>query len=225
MRILFAEDEVGLREVVTAYMEFQGYHVTAVDNGYKAVEEATKEAFDIIVMDVMMPKMDGITAMKKIRELGNNAPAIFLTAKSQVSDRVEGLDAGADDYLTKPFALEELNARLRALNRRRREYKIHTVVFSNLELDTEQFELRAHNTISLTYKEVQLFSYLISKAGESITTKELMEEIWPGEQVQPELVWLYVSFLRGKLQAVRANVTIDGDQKLPFRLREINNVQ
>ena len=155
MKILFAEDETDLREVVSAYLEYQGYTVIAVCNGQEAVKKAKTDAFDAMVLDIMMPIMDGITAMRRIREAGNLSPAIFLTAKSQVSDRVEGLDAGADDYLTKPFAMEELSARLRALERRKRDYKARSLSFGNIELDTEASELRARNTISLAYKEAR----------------------------------------------------------------------
>lgn len=219
MKVLFAEDEMDLQEVVTAYLEYQGYYVTAVCNGAQAVEKAKTDAYDAIVLDVMMPVMDGITAMKKIREAGNTVPAIFLTAKSQVADRIEGLDAGADDYLTKPFAMEELSARLRALYRRKRDYKVRTLAFGNIELDTEQSELKAHNTISLAIKEVRLLSCMISHAGEEVTTQELLNDVWPGEDASPEVVWMYISFLRGKLQSVHANVTIDGNRGSPFRLR------
>jgi Response regulators consisting of a CheY-like receiver domain and a winged-helix DNA-binding domain len=221
MKVLFAEDEMDLQEVVTAYLEYQGYHVTAVSDGAQAVEKAKSDAYDAIVMDIMMPVMDGVTAMKAIREAGNTVPAIFLTAKSQVADRVEGLDAGADDYLTKPFAMEELSARLRALYRRRREYRLRTLTFGNIELDTEQSELKARNTISLAFKEVRLLSCLMSRAGEDVTAQELIDEVWPGEKATNDIVWMYVSFLRGKLQSVQANVTIDGDREHPFRLREI----
>ena len=221
MKVLFAEDEMDLQDVVTAYLEYQGYHVTAVSNGAQAVEKAKADAYDAIVLDVMMPVMDGVTAMKKIREAGNTEPAIFLTAKSQVADRVEGLDAGADDYLTKPFAMEELSARLRALCRRKREYKVRTLSFGNIELDTEQSVLKAHNTISLALKEVRLLSCLMGRPGEEVTARELLDEVWPGENVSPDVVWMYISFLRGKLQSVQANVTIDGDREHPFRLREI----
>ena len=133
MKVLFAADEPDLQEVVTAYLELQGYHVTAVGNGTEAVEKARSDAYDAIVLDVMMPIMDGVSAMRRIRELGNTVPAIFLAAKAAVADRVEGLDAGADDYLTKPFAMEELSARLRALYRRRREYKLRALSYGNIE--------------------------------------------------------------------------------------------
>ena len=112
MKILYAEDENDLREVVAAYLEYQGYTVEAVSNGQEAVEKARSDEYDAMVLDVMMPVMDGITAMRRIREAGNMSPALFLTAKSEVSDLVTGLDSGADDYLTKPFAMEELSARL-----------------------------------------------------------------------------------------------------------------
>ena len=220
MKILRAEDERDLREVVVAYLEYQGYHVTAVENGARAVESAAADAYDAIVMDIMMPVMDGIAAMKRIRASGNTVPAIFLTAKAEVSDRIEGLDAGADDYLTKPFAMEELSARLRALNRRRRDYRVRTLTFGNLELDTEASELRAHNTIGLALKEVRLLSCLMSNADRAMTSDELLREVWPGEGASPDAVWMYVSFLNAKLQSVQASATIEGDREHPYRLRE-----
>ena len=221
MKILLAEDERDLREVVIAYLEYQGNHVAAVENGALAVERAATDAYDAIIMDIMMPVMDGIEAMKRIREAGNTVPAIFLTAKAEVSDRVEGLDAGADDYLTKPFALEELGARLRALNRRKRDYKVRVLSFGNLELDTEASELKAHNTIALALKEVRLLSCLLSNADRAMTAEELIGEVWPGEGVGADSVWMYVSFLNAKLRSVRADATIDGGKDRPYQIREL----
>ena len=220
MKILFAEDETNLREVVSAYLEYQGYTVIAVCNGQEAVKKAKTDAFDAVVLDIMMPVMDGITAMRRIREAGNLSPAIFLTAKSQVSDRVEGLDAGADDYLTKPFAMEELSARLRALERRKRDYKARSLSFGNIELDTEASELRARNTISLAYKEVRLLECLITNSEREIQAAELLREIWAGEDADVDTVWMYVSFLQAKLQSVQANVVISGDRGHSYQLRE-----
>ena len=220
MKILLAEDEQDLQEVIAAYLEYQGHHVTLVSNGAQAVEKAAADAYDAIIMDIMMPVMDGIEALKRIRRSGNTIPAIFLTAKAEVSDRVEGLDAGADDYLTKPFALEELGARLRALHRRKRDYKVRILRFANLELDTEASELRAGNTIALALKEVRLLSCLLSNADRKMTTQELMDEIWPGENPSPQTVWMYVSFLNAKLRSIRANAVIDGDMSLPYHIRE-----
>ena len=220
MKILLAEDERDLREVVAAYLEYQGHDITTAANGQEALERAGGDAFDAIILDIMMPVMDGVTAMRRLRAEGNTVPAIFLTAKSQVADRVEGLDAGADDYLTKPFAMEELNARLRALYRRRREYKVRTLTIGNVSLDTEQAELRAGNAISLALKEVRLLSFLISNAGRFCGVRELLDEVWPGEDAKPEIVWMYVSFLRAKLASILANVDIDGDMERGFRIRE-----
>ena len=221
MKILFAEDETDLREVVTAYLEYQGYVVEAVSNGQDAVEKAKSDAYDAMVLDVMMPVMDGITAIRRIREAGNMSPALFLTAKSEVADRVEGLDAGADDYLTKPFAMEELSARLRALCRRKRDYKVRSLFFGNIELDTETSELKAHNTIGLAYKEVRLLGCLIANSGREMTAEELLDEVWAGENENGDTVWMYISFLRAKLQSVHASAAIVGDREHPYRLKEI----
>ena len=224
MKILFAEDEKDLQEVVSAYLELQGHTVTAVDNGLEALNQSLADAYDVLVMDVMMPVMDGITAMRKIRESGNTLPALFLTAKSEVADRVEGLDAGADDYLTKPFAMEELNARLRALERRKRDYRVRVLSFGNVQLDTERSELRARNTIGLSQKEVRLLSCLLSNTDRALTPEELLREVWPGENARPDIVWVYTSFLGDKLKSIQANIVIDGDREHPFRLREIRHV-
>ena len=221
MKILFAEDETDLREAIAEYLEIQGHHVTAVGDGKQAVEKAAIDAFDVMLLDIMMPVMDGITAIKEIRRAGNNAPAIFLTAKSQVSDKVEGLDAGADDYLAKPFAMEELNARLRALYRRKRDYLANVMKIGNVVLDTEQAELRAVNSISISYRETRLFEFLISKQGKSIEIRELKDEVWSDENADASVIWMYISFLREKLKAIQANVALDGDCSGPFVLKVI----
>ncbi len=224
MKILLAEDERDLREVVTDYLEYQGYTVAAVENGALAVEKLSADAFDAVVMDIMMPVMDGVSAMKKIRESGNTIPAIFLTAKSEVSDRVEGLDAGADDYLTKPFAMEELSARLRALYRRKRDYKTRLFSFGNMELDTEASELRARNSIALAQKEVRLLSCLLSNIGKDMSAEEILSEVWSGEDASTDTVWMYVSFLNAKLESIKANVTISKHTGHSYRIREADDV-
>ena len=221
MKVLLAEDETDLREVIAAYLEYQGYQVTAVPNGQEAVEKAALDAYDAIVMDVMMPVLDGFDAMRQIRESGNTVPAIFLTAKAEVSDRIEGLDAGADDYLTKPFAMEELSARLRALGRRMREYKVRSLSFGNIELDMESSELRSLNTIGLAHKEVLLLSCLLSNTDRELTSQELIDAVWNRENADSGTVWIYISFLKAKLQSVQANVTIEGDRDHSYRLKKI----
>ena len=224
MKVLLAEDENDLREVVAAYLELQGYYVVSVANGAEAVKELDRDAYDAVVMDIMMPVMDGVTAMRKIREAGKVVPAIFLTAKSEVSDRVEGLDAGADDYLTKPFAMEELSARLRALYRRKRDYKTRLFSFGNLELDTEASELRAHNTIALALKEARLLGCLLSNTGQEWSADTLLSEVWPGEDVSPDLVQMYISFLNAKLASVRANAVIEKSAANNYRILEVSDV-
>ena len=224
MKVLFAEDENDLREVIKKYLEFQGYYVDAVINGAQAVDKLSKDAYDAIIMDIMMPVMDGVTAMKRIREAGNTIPAIFLTAKSEVSDRVEGLDAGADDYLTKPFAMQELSARLRALYRRKRDYKTRTFTFGNFELDTESSELRAHNTIALSQKEVRLLCCLLLNSDKNMTADELLLDVWSGEDTSPDIVWMYISFLNDKLKSVKANAQINAYDSSSYRITEVGNV-
>ena len=221
MKVLFAEDEMDLQDVVAEFLRMRGYDVTAVSNGQEAVEKAQADAFDAMVFDVMMPVMDGISAMKKIRAMGDVTPAIFLTAKSQVEDRIEGLDAGADDYLTKPFSMEELSARLRALYRRKRDYRIRTLRYGNMELDTEQSELKAVNTISLAQKEIKLLVLLIERAGSGVSVREILDEVWPGEDADSKMVIMYISFLRGKLESVQADARIEGDGDGPFYIRVI----
>ena len=221
MKILLAEDEKDLREVVSAYLEHKGCQVDAAGNGREAAEKAAADFYDVIVMDVMMPEMDGIAAMRRIRETGNTTPAIFLTAKAEIGDRVEGLDAGADDYLTKPFAMEELSARLRALERRKREYKTRTMSFGNLVLDTETSEIRARNTIGLAHREAMLLSFLIRNKDREVTPEELLKEIWGSEPADPDTVWMYLSFLRAKMKSVQADAVLEGDPDHPVRLKEI----
>ena len=224
MKILLAEDENDLREVVTAYLELQGYYVVSAPNGAEAVEKLSSDAYDAVVMDIMMPVMDGVAAMKQIRRSGNTVPAIFLKAKSEVSDRIEGLDAGADDYLTKPFAMEELSARIRALYRRKRDYRVKSFSFANLELDAETSELRAHNTIALSLKEVRLLSCLLSNTGRCMPAAELLSEVWSGEDASPVVLQMYVSFLNAKLMSVKAAAVINGDTESGYRIREVGNV-
>ena len=140
---------------------------------------------------------------------------------AEVSDRIEGLDAGADDYLTKPFAMEELSARLRALGRRMREYKVRSLSFGNIELDMESSELRSLNTIGLAHKEVLLLSCLLSNTDRELTSQELIDTVWNRENADSGTVWIYISFLKAKLQSVQANVTIEGDRDHSYRLKKI----
>ena len=221
MKILLAEDEDDLREVTSAFLELKGYLVDTAENGAEAVEKATANAYDAIVMDIMMPVMDGITAMKELRAKGDTTPAIFLTAKTEVSDRIEGLDAGADDYLTKPFAMEELTARLRALSRRKREYRLKSMTFGNVELDTEQAQLKAGNSIGLAVKEVRLMEFLLANSDRKLTTEEIFGEVWAGEDAKLEGVWMYISFLQAKLKSINADIEITGEKNGTYQIQKL----
>ncbi|MGX8704121.1 MAG: response regulator transcription factor, partial [bacterium] len=163
------------------------------------------------ILDIMMPKMSGLEVLARIRAEGIVTPVLLLTAKAEVDDRVEGLDAGADDYLTKPFAMKELLARVRSMTRRRQSYNSGEMSCGDIILRAERLELAAVNTIRLSLKEVELLQVLIRNAGRELTTEYLLGNVWNSEaNAGPDTVWLYVSYLKGKLGAVGSRVAIQG---------------
>ena len=168
----------------------------------------------------MMPIKTGIEALKEIRQLGNTTHVIMLTAMAEVDDRVTGLDAGADDYLTKPFSLKELLARLRSTARRLEDYTPDTVQLGNTRLDIDEQELVAANSIRLGKKETQLLTLLMQHTTQPLSSQQLLEQVWPDEldESDHELVFLYVSYLRQKLQSVQSNLQILGSTEGPFQL-------
>ena len=219
MKILLAEDEEDLARVQKAMLEHSGHSVDRAANGREAMELAEKNAYDAMVLDVMMPVTDGITALKAMRAAGNTTPALLLTAKSQVQDRVTGLDAGADDYLTKPFAFPELLARLRSMTRRRTDYTKTKYDIGNVTLDTESAELKSVNSISLSSRETRLMEYLMQNPERAVTTEEIFGKVWADDaDAKPGVVWVYISFLRSKLRSIGANVAIDGEKDGSFAL-------
>ncbi|GFP05109.1 hypothetical protein LMG22465_11220 [Lactobacillus helveticus] len=165
MRILVAEDEPQLLRVLTVAMQKAGYEVDPVDNGLKAVEHTKENSYDIIILDIMMPVMDRITALKEIRKSGDKSYILMLTAKSEIDDRVTGLDSGADDYLTKPFSLKELLARLRSKERRQDDFTPNEVSIGDVTLNVSEQELVSHNSIRLNGQETQLMDYFILNEG------------------------------------------------------------
>lgn len=221
MRILLAEDEQQLSRAVAAVLSHMGYEIDVAENGLRAVELSGEKTYDCMVFDIMMPVMDGIEALRQIRQRGDVTPVIMLTAKSEVSDRVTGLDAGADDYLTKPFAIAELAARIRSLIRRNDSYTPKVISCGNVSLDTSELELKAENSVRLSEKEMQLMELLILNSGKELTAGQLFEKIWKDDESTPEgVVWMYICYLRSKLEAVAANVTIIGGREGPFSLKE-----
>lgn len=222
MRLLLAEDEKELSNALCAVLKHNNYSVDAVYNGQDALDYGLCENYDGIILDVMMPKMDGFTVLKKLRENGISTPIIILTAKSEIEDRIAGLDTGADDYLTKPFAMGELLARIRALTRRKSEFSPNILSFSNLKLNRETFELSVgDNSIRLGNKEFQMIEMMLSNPGRLISTEQFMERIWGYEtEAEINVVWVYISYLRKKLVSLDAKVEIKAVRGVGYTLEE-----
>lgn len=219
MKILVAEDEPQLLRVLTVAMEHEGYDVDPVDNGLKAVEHAQENSYDVIMLDIMMPVMDGITALKKIRESGDKTYILMLTAKAEVDDRVTGLDSGADDYLTKPFSLKELLARLRSKERREDDFTPNELELGDVTLNVSKQELVSHNSIRLNGTETQLMNYFLLNQNKELSTEEIFNHIWKNDKdATPDIVWVYVSYLRQKLQSIQSSVHIEGDKGGSYKL-------
>ncbi len=221
MKILIAEDEQQLARAVAAVLTHGGYEVDTAENGAIAVELAQRNAYDCMVFDIMMPIMDGIEALTKIRETGDVTPVIMLTAKAEVEDRIGGLDAGADDYLTKPFAMGELIARIRSATRRRESFTPRRLQLGNVSLDTEQQELSAVNSIRLAKKESELLAYLLLNKNKQLELDDIFRHVWADDpEMESDVVWVYVSYLKNKLTSVLADVKIEGEKMGPYRLTE-----
>ena len=219
MKILIAEDEPQLSRVLVAAITHVGYEVDEVLDGKEAVEYAQKNSYDVIILDIMMPVMDGITALRKIRASGDKTYVLMLTAKAEVDDRVTGLDSGADDYLTKPFSLKELLARLRSKERREDEFTPTELEFGDLSLDTEEQELVSHNSIRLNNKETQLMNYLLLNKDKELSTEDIFNHVWKNEDnVTDEIVWIYISYLRRKLESIQSKVQIVGEKGGSYKI-------
>ena len=222
MNILLAEDEKQLSRALVTAMQATGYHVDPAYNGQEAVDLAGQRAYDVIILDIMMPKLNGIEALKQLRQTGNKTYVIMLTAMAEIDDKVTGLDAGADDYLTKPFSLKELLARLRSLERRSEDYQEDVLNFADITLDNDEQRLESHNSISLSGKETKLLAYLMKNPGKVIESSILLDQGWDKDDEADETdLWIYISYLRQKLQAVNAHVTIVGEKGGPFTLSQL----
>ena len=210
MRLLLAEDEHEMSNAIVAVLKHNHYSVDAVYDGQDALDYLETGLYDGAILDIMMPKKDGISVLKEIRRQGNDIPVILLTAKSEIDDKVEGLDAGADDYLTKPFAMKELLARVRSITRRQGEVVDNVLTFSNLKLDRSTFMISTDkDSVRLANKEFQMLEMLLTNPGQIISTEQFMDKIW-GYDSETELnvVWVYVSYLRKKLSKIDAHVNI-----------------
>ena len=222
MRILLAEDERALSRAIIKIFEKNNYSADPVYNGLDALDYIESGNYDVAVLDIMMPGLDGISVLKKLRAAGNSIPVLMLTAKSEIDDKVLGLDSGANDYLTKPFDSKELLARIRVITRSAAA-ATSKIAFGNATLDRATFELSAPGgTKVLQNKEFQMLEMFMSNPGRVISTERLMEKIW-GYDSESEInvVWVYISNLRKKLAAVGADIKIKASRNAGYSLEVI----
>lgn len=222
MKLLYAEDEQAMSEAVTDILTYHKYIVDAVYNGKDALDYALADSYDGIILDIMMPEMSGIEVLRELRKKGCRTPILLLTAKSQVEDKIEGLDAGADDYLPKPFEMGELLARIRAMLRRREEFTPDILTCGNLLLNMQSSQLSCGNrSFTLPRLEYRLMEQLMLNQGIYLSSDELMAKVW-GYDSDAEIgaVWVYISYLRKRLVALGANAEIKVKRGTGYTLEE-----
>lgn len=218
MKLLLVEDERDLSNAIKQVLQINNYIVDTAYDGEEALLYAERGDYDGIILDVMMPKLDGISVVKILRERGDGVPVLILTAKSETDDKVLGLDSGADDYLTKPFIIKELLARIRALTRRKGENAI-TSKFGNMTLNPDTFELCAENKVRLTNKEYRLMDYLIRNHNILLSTERIFENVWEFDtESELNVVWVFISSLRKKMKEIGANCVITATRGVGYRL-------
>ncbi len=222
MRLLLAEDERELSNALVAILKHNNYSVDAVYNGIDAFGYGRGGDYDAVILDIMMPGMNGIEVLKKLREEGVSTPVLILTARSETDDKILGLDSGADDYLTKPFSMGELLARLRAMTRRKTEFAPNLLSFGKVSLSRETFDLTGpEGTLRLSSKEFQLLEMLMMNKKQLISTERFMEKIWGYDSdAEINVVWVYISYLRKKLQQIGADIEIKATRGVGYSLEE-----
>lgn len=222
MRLLLAEDEAALSKALTAILERNNYSVDSVCDGQAALEYLESDNYDGVILDIMMPKIDGITVLRKLRQKGSLVPVLLLTAKSEVDDKVLGLDAGANDYLTKPFHSRELLARIRAMTRMQTAHPDSQLQMGNVVLNRASFELSTPSgSYRLANKEFQMMEMLMSNPKCLIPSERFMEKIWGYDsEAEINVVWVYISYLRKKLAALHATIHIKASRNAGYSLEE-----
>ena len=220
MRLLVAEDETGLADALEAILTHAHYSVDVVNNGRDALEYARAGEYDGMILDIMMPGMSGLEVLRTLRAEGSGVPALFLTAKSGVDDRILGLDTGADDYIAKPFDMGELLARIRAMTRRREEFRPSDLTCGNLTLRRSDYTLGTPGAIPvrLSGREFQMMEMLMLSPGQIISPDTFLDRIWADGEAEPGVVWVYVSNLRKKLRALGADVEIRSSRGLGYSI-------
>ena len=220
MRLLLAEDEADLAEALGVFFEKNHFTVDVVHDGRTACEYAETSVYDAIILDVMMPYMDGFTALRRMREAGNQTPIMMLTARGETRDRIEGFDSGADDYLPKPFDPDELLARVRAMLRRSETYRPSVLSFGDLTLDPATGELSCGNDrVRLSGREFQLMELFLRSPGMLFSAEHLMEKIWGWDSdAEINVIWVNISNLRKKLRAIGSRTQISASRGLGYLL-------
>lgn len=220
MRLLLAEDETDLAEALGVFFEKNHFTVDVVHDGRTACEYAEAGVYDAIILDVMMPCMDGFTALRRMREAGNQTPIMMLTARGETRDRIEGFDSGADDYLPKPFDPDELLARVRAMLRRSENYRPSVLSFGDLTLDPATGELSCGNDrVRLSGREFQLMELFLRSPGMLFSAEHLMEKIWGWDSdAEINVIWVNISNLRKKLRAIGSRTQISANRGLGYLL-------
>lgn len=223
MRILIVEDEISLAEAVTAILKKEQYFVDAVYDGMDGLDYALSGIYDLILLDIMLPKMNGLDVLKEIRKNNISTPVMLLTARSEVNDKIKGLDCGADDYLTKPFNKGELLARVRALTRRKGEIPSNELVFGDLTLNQSTYELICGNlNVKLGAKEFKIMQMLMFAPKSIISKDEFIEKIWGYDsEAEYNSIEVYISFLRKKLGAIKSSVQIKASRGIGYYIEEI----
>lgn len=220
MKLLLAEDEREMANALLAVLKHHNYSVDVVDNGLDAYDWAQAADYDGIILDIMMPGMSGLEVLERLRRRGNMVPVLFLTAKGEVDDKVAGLDLGADDYLTKPFAMKELLARVRALTRRKERLEASVLNFGDLRLDRGTFELECgEQKVRLGNKEYQMMEMLMRNPNTFTSAEQFMERIWGFDtEAEINVIWVYISNLRKKIQRLGSCAGITAARGIGYRL-------
>ena len=222
MKLLYAEDEQAMAEAVVDILEYHKYQVDAVSDGEAALDYARISSSDGIILDVMMPRMSGLEVLSQLRKEGCTTPVLLLTAKNEVEDRIEGLDLGADDYLAKPFAMGELLARVRAMLRRREEFRPDIKTFGDISLNPYSYELSCGDrAVVLPKLEYRMMEVLILNRGIYLSGEDLLEKVW-GYDSDADIgsVWVYISYLRKRLSGIGSSSVIRAKRNIGYRLEE-----
>ncbi len=221
MRLLYAEDEMGLSMAVTEVLKMEGFEVTAVMDGLQADEILQKEHFDMVILDIMMPGMQGTEVAENMRRRADYTPVLLLTAKAETEDRIDGLNKGADDYLAKPFAMGELVARVNAMIRRNREYQKTILNVSNVTLNLESNELSAiSGSLILSAREAKLLAMFLEKEVVSYSIDDIVTKVFQGD-VGTDEITLYVAYLNNKLTQIHGKIRlIEEDGKIHLKKEE-----